>query len=295
MTGSSSEARSGMSFFQGKTAVVTGAGSGIGRALAHALADAGAGTIVITDILQERIDRVTGELREKGAECRGFRVDHSKFEEVKVFADSFFEEWGQVDILCQNAGVGHGGRFLETPLEEFEWVVGINLWGAVFMLNLFLPKMVERHRGSVLVTSSDAGLVPLPFSSAYNMSKFGVTGLCETMRIELSEENVNMTLLCPGDIKTNVIKDGKLHIYDSTGRSSKPEIEKYYEEKGTDPAVVAAAALRGLERNRPIVIVPWSHHGYMWDLHRLSPWLYHKVMASALKLGVFHKMMGIRR
>ncbi len=284
-----------MSFFQGKTAVVTGAGSGIGRALAHALADAGAATIVITDILQERIDQVAGELREKGVEVGGYRVDHSKLDDVKAFADSFFEKYGHVDILCQNAGVGLGGRFLETTLEEFEWVVGINLWGVIYMLNLFVPKMAERRKGSVLITASDAGLAPLPFSSAYNMTKFGVEALGETMRIELTEHNVNVTLLCPGDIKTNVIKDGKLHIYDRTGRSAKPEIEKYYEEKGADPAVVAAAALRGLERNRPIVIVPWSHHGFLWDLHRLSPWLYHKAMAFALKAGVFHKMMGIRR
>jgi short-subunit dehydrogenase len=284
-----------MSFFQGKTTVVTGAGSGIGRALAHALADAGVRTIVITDIFQDRIDTVKAELEAKGVEVDGYKVDHSKFDEVRAFADSFFEKWGHVDILCQNAGVGLAGRFLETSLEEFQWIVNINLWGVVYMLNLFVPKMVERHQGSILITDSDAGIVPLPFSSAYNMTKFAVAGLGETMRIELSEENVKLTLLCPGDIKTNVIKDGKLHLYDSTGRSAKPEIEKYYEEKGADPAVVAAAALRGLEKNKPIVIVPWSHHGYMWDMHRLSPWLYHKVMAFLLKIGVFHKMMGMKR
>lgn len=284
-----------MSFFQGKTAVVTGAGSGIGRALAHALADAGAKSIIITDIIQERIDQVAEELRAKGVQVEGYRVDHSKFDEVKAFADSFFEKWGHVDVLCQNAGVGLAGRFLETSIEEFEWAVNINLWGAVYMLNLFVPKMIERGKGSILITASDAGIVPLPFSCAYNMTKFGVMGLGETMRIELSEENVNVTMLCPGDIKTNVIKDGKLHIYDRTGRSAKPEIEKYYEEKGADPAIVAAAALKGVERNKPIVIVPWSHHGYMWDLHRLSPWLYHKVMAFGLRTGLFHKMMGIRR
>ena len=122
-----------------------------------------------------------------------------------------------------------------------------------------------------------------------------MVGLGETMRTELAEKNVKITLLCPGDIKTNVIKDGKMHIYDREGESARTAIERYYEEKGADPAIVADAALRGLERNRPIVIVPWSHHGYLWDLHRLSPRLYHWAMALALRLGVFHKMMGMNR
>lgn len=284
-----------MGFYSGKTAIVTGGGSGIGRALARELADEGCKAVIITDIVQERLDEVGTELEAKGAKVGTYKVDHSDYESVAAFAEKFFTDWGRVDVLCSNAGVGWGGRFLEASLEEIRWIVNINLMGCVYMLHLFLPKMVERHEGSVLITASDAGLAPLPFMSPYNMTKSGVEALGETIRIELSEENVNVTCLCPGDIKTNVIKDGKLHLNDRTGRSAKPEIEKYYEEKGTDPSVVAKAALKGIERNKPIVIVPWAHHGYMWDLHRLSPWLYHKLMALALKLGVFHKMMGIRR
>lgn len=284
-----------MGFFSGKTAIVTGGGSGIGRALALELADSGCAAVAITDIVPERLDEVGAELEARGVRVGTYRVDHSDFDNVAAFAEKFFEEWGHVDVLCSNAGVGWGGRFLEATLEELRWVVDINLWGCVYMLYLFLPKMVQRRAGSVLLTASDAGLAPLPFSSAYNMTKSGVEALGETIRIELSEENVTVTCLCPGDIKTNVIKDGKLHLNDRTGRSAKPEIEKYYAEKGTDPAIVAKAALAGVERNRPVVIVPWAHHGWMWDMHRLSPRLYHKVMALALKLGVFHKMMGIRR
>ena len=146
-----------MGFYEGKTAVVTGAGSGIGRALALALADAGC-RVVVTDIVQERIDAVLEELREKGAACAGYRVDHSRWEEVRGFADSFFSQWGDVDILCSNAGVGYGGWYEETPLEDWQWVMGINLWGAVHTLHAFTPRMIERGRGSILLTASDAGL-----------------------------------------------------------------------------------------------------------------------------------------
>lgn len=283
-----------MSFYEGRTAVVTGAGSGIGRALALALADAGC-RVAITDKDPERIDHVVEELKSRGADTEGYLVDHSKLEEVRDFTERFFEKWGHVDILCQNAGVGLGGRFTETSLEEWEWVLGIDLWGPIYMLNLFVPKMIERGGGSILLTASDVGLVALPFSSAYNTAKFGVVAIGETLRTELYEHNIKVSLLCPGDIKTNIIRDGPLHIYDSTGKSNKPAIEKYYETNGTEPSVVAAAALRGLERDRPIILVPWIDHGYLVLLRRISPRLYHAAMRFAYNKGVFHKMMGMRR
>ncbi len=283
-----------MGFFHDKTAVVTGAGSGIGRALALALADAGC-RVVITDILQERIDAVLEELRAKGVEAGGYRVDHSSREEVEGFADAFFAEWDHVDILCSNAGVAAGGRFEETRLEDWEWVLGINLWGAIYMMYAFVPRMMERRQGSILLTASDAGLVAMPFMCAYQTSKFGVVGMGETLRMELYEYGIKVSLLCPGDIDTNIIQDGRIYIYDRAGRSNRPELEKYYKTRGADPAVVARAALRGLERDRAIIVVPWIHHGPFILLRRISPQLYHAVMRFALAKGLAHKLMGFRR
>jgi NAD(P)-dependent dehydrogenase (short-subunit alcohol dehydrogenase family) len=282
-----------MSFFQGKTAVVTGAGSGIGKALALALAEAGC-SVVITDIVQERIDAVLEEIRDRGVACGGYRVDHSRLEEVQAFADAFFSEWDHVDILCSNAGVGHGGWYEETPLEDWEWVLGINLWGAVYMLHAFTPRMIARKQGSILLTASDAGLVAMPGMTPYTASKYAVVGMGETLRIELSVHNIKVSLLCPGDIDTNIIRDGRVHLYDKSGRSAKPEIEKYYTTKGIAPSIVAAAALRGLERDRAIILVPWIHHGPLILLRRISPQLYHAVLRFALKKGIVHKMFGIQ-
>ncbi len=283
-----------MGFYEGKTAVVTGAGSGIGRAIALALADSGC-KVVVTDIFQERIDEVVKELESKGTEASGYRVDHTRLEEVETFADRFFDEWGHVDILCSNAGVGQGGWYEETPLGDWEWVLGINLWGAIYTLHCFTPRMIARKQGSILLTASDAGLVAMPGMTAYNASKYAVVAIGETLRIELSVHNIKVSLLCPGDIDTNIIRDGRVHLYDKTGRSAKPEIEKYYRTKGVSPAVVAAAALRGLERDRTIILVPWIHHGPLIVLRRISPQLYHAVLRFALKKGVVHKMFGIQR
>lgn len=283
-----------MGFFNGKTAIVTGAGSGIGRALALALADAGC-AVVITDIVQERIDGVLGELKEKGAKAGAYRVDHSRRGEVEAFAARFFQEWERVDILCSNAGVGQGGWYTEMTLDDWEWVLGINLWGAVYMMHYFVPGMIERGGGSILLTASDAGLVAMPGMTAYNASKYAVVGMGETLRIELSEHNIKVSLLCPGDIDTNIIRDGRVYLYDKAGRSAKPEIEKYYRTRGVPPEMVAKAALRGLERDRAVIVVPWIHHGPLILLRRISPQLYHAAMRFALKKGIVHKMFGIRR
>jgi short-subunit dehydrogenase len=104
-----------------------------------------------------------------------------------------------------------------------------------------------------------------------------------------------VSLLCPGDINTNIIRDGHIYIYDKAGSSNAPELLKYYETKGADPAIVARAALRGLERDKAIILVPWIHHGYLYVLHRISPQLYHSLLRFMLGKGLVHKMMGFRR
>lgn len=282
-----------MAFFEGKTAVVTGGGSGIGRALAHALAEAGC-RVAITDVVPERIGQVVEELKAKGATARGYRVDHSQRDEVERFATRFLADWDHVDILCSNAGVGMGGRFMETTIEDWEWVLGINLWGAIYTLRAFVPHMIERGGGSILITASDAGLYSIPGMAAYQTSKYGVVGLGETLRMELYEHGIRVSLLCPGFINTNIIRDGRIYLYNSTGRSTKPEVEKFYATRGVDPMVVAAAGLRALEKDIGIVLVPWSHGGFQYLLKRISPQLYHHLFRFLWRKGIIHRFFGAR-
>jgi NAD(P)-dependent dehydrogenase (short-subunit alcohol dehydrogenase family) len=281
-----------MGFFSGKTAIVTGAGSGIGCAIALALADAGC-KVMVTDIVEERVNEVVDELKSKGAETGGYVVDHSKREEVEKLAEDFFAEWGHVDILCSNAGVGHGGRMEEIPLEDWEWLLGINLWGAIYMLYYFVPKMIEREQGSILLTSSGAGIVPMPCMAPYNTSKYAVMGLGETLRQELYIYNIKVSVLCPGVINTNIIRDGKVHLYNEDGGSAQAELEEFYATKGIDPSIVAKHALRGLEKDTGIILAPPSHALPQYIVHRISPSLYHGIARYIWKKGSWRKVLGI--
>ena len=282
-----------MSFFSGKTAIVTGAGSGIGRALANELADAGCPKIVVTDIVQERIDEVVEELKRKGVEAGGYLVNHTSAEEVEAFSKKFFEEWDHVDVLCSNAGVGCGGRLEEMNLDDWKWVLDINLWGAIYMMHFFVPEMMKREQGSILLTASDAGLFSIPGMLAYQTSKHAVMGLGTTLRIELSNHNIKLSMLCPAIINTNIICDGRINLTDSKGESAKEPVQKFYTKHGVDPSVPAKAGLRALEKDIGIVISPWSQTGWQYLLWRISPQLYFGIFRFLWKKGFIHKMFGI--
>lgn len=270
-----------METFRDKTAVVTGAGSGIGKELALALAGEGA-HVVITDIVKERIDEVLPQLQGKGVRAGGYRVDHSDLEETRAFADRFFKEWGHADILCCNAGVGHGARIEETSLEEWNWVLGVNLWGVIYMVHFFVPRMIERRQGSILITASQAGLAPAPGMAPYNVTKGALVSLAETLRMELVSHNIGVSALCPGIINTNIIRDGKIHF--SEENSVQSNIAQFYATKGTDPAVVAKDGLRALKRD--IGIMPTPFHAWpLYLLHRISPSLFQRLGKSQWKKG----------
>ncbi|MDP3972472.1 MAG: SDR family NAD(P)-dependent oxidoreductase, partial [Candidatus Nanopelagicales bacterium] len=166
----------------------------------------------ITDINQQRLADVGAELRAVGATTHEYVVDHSCAEAIDALARRFSADVGAVDVLCLNAGVAVSSEFLETSIEDWQWIVGLNLWGPVYMLQAFLPGMVERRTGHVMITASLAGLVGLPTTSAYSASKFAVVGLAESLRAELGPHNIGVSTLCPGIVKTNLLADGKVSL-----------------------------------------------------------------------------------
>ena len=178
-------------------------------------------------------------------------------------------------------------------LEDWKWVLDINLWGAIYMMHFFGPEMMKRGQGSILLTASDAGLFSIPGMLAYQTSKHAVMGMGTTLRVELSNHNIRLSMLCPAIINTRIIADGRINLTDSKGECARAPVQEFYTKHGVDPSVPAKAGLRALEKDIGIVISPWSQTGWQYLLWRLSPQLYFGIFRFLWKKGFIHKMFGI--
>jgi len=192
--------------FKGKVAVVTGGASGIGRALAERFAEEGM-KVVIADVEQSALERAEAEMISDGAEVLAVRCDVSKAHDVKALADRTIEAFDSVHVLCNNAGVGISGPSWEIPLEDWEWVLGVNLWGVVHGIHYFVPLMLEHGQPSHIInTASMAGLTSGGNMAPYHVSKHGVVTLTEGLHHEFlqSGANVRASVLCPGWVDTKI-------------------------------------------------------------------------------------------
>jgi short-subunit dehydrogenase len=273
--------------YRGKHVVVTGGGSGIGRALAHAFAAEGA-EVTITDINQERLDRVVAELQQRGATAAGHRVDHSSEEETRLFAEKLLGETAAVDVVCANAGVAEGSPLDIADMDDWRWVMDINVMGVAYTLRYLLPAMIERGAGAVLITASGAALVPGPGMASYHASKAAACSMGESLSIELAPKGINVSVLCPGIIKTAIAKDSRIHFGDEAVDrvAAANSAERYDDKDAVDPAVVASDALQGLRKNKLIICSPWSHVGPGWLLHRLAPaWFNKRIVLPKWRKG----------
>jgi NAD(P)-dependent dehydrogenase (short-subunit alcohol dehydrogenase family) len=256
---------------RGRTALVTGGASGIGRATALALARRGA-SLVVCDVNDDGLAAVAAELRRLGADVFARRVDVARAEEMETFAAAVHERVEAVDLLVNNAGVGLGGGTLHTSLEDWRWIVGINLFGVIHGCHFFVPAMVRRRRGGHVVNvSSAAGYVASEALAAYATTKFGVFGFSEALRQELAPHGIGVTTVCPGIINTPITASSPLR-----GPEATPEARAYmietYRRRNYPPERVADNILRAVQHGR--TVAPISPEAWvMYVLKRLSPGL----------------------
>jgi NAD(P)-dependent dehydrogenase (short-subunit alcohol dehydrogenase family) len=197
--------------FSGKVAVITGAADGIGRALAGAFAAAGA-RLVLADVDGPRVEAVGRELARLGTQVLTAPSDVSKQDQVLALRDAARARFGTVHVLCNNAGVGGGGPIRNQSLDDWKWIVDVNLWGVIYGIHSFLPILLANDDGGHVVnTASLAGLAVAPGLGPYCVTKFGVVALSETLDAELEAEGsaVGVSVLCPGFVRTNIFTSGR--------------------------------------------------------------------------------------
>ena len=228
----------------GKVAVVTGAGSGIGRALAERFAKAGM-KLAIVDIEQEPLDLAANELRDEGAEVFAARVDVGDAEQMDAFAEQVLDELGGVHVVCNNAGVGAGGPMWELEPKDWAFCFGPNLWGVIHGIRVFTKHLLAQNEGHIVNTASMAGLVSVPGLGPYNATKHAVVTMSETLFGELEAEGseVGVSVLCPGFVSTR-IWDASRHMEegDQPPPEDRAELErtmKAFMEQQMPPSEVA--------------------------------------------------------
>ena len=191
---------------QDRTVIITGGASGIGKSLAFRFGSQGA-NIVVGDIEHVALNNTVSELVSEGISAIGIPVDVSDIDSVRSFRDEVISEFTPPYIVCLNAGVGAGGSIIDSDILDWEWVLGVNLWGVIHGLNVFMPILDKRDEGHIVITSSIAGHLSYPNMGAYNASKHAVLTIAETLHYELLEKGsrIGVSVLCPGLVRTNIL------------------------------------------------------------------------------------------
>jgi NAD(P)-dependent dehydrogenase (short-subunit alcohol dehydrogenase family) len=261
----------GIKDLRDKVVVITGAGSGIGRATAHAFA-AQKSKLVIADINKERLDSVVKEIEALGAQVAAKVTDVSDKSQVEALAKFTLDTYGRVDVIHNNAGVGIGGPLEIFPLEDWEKIVGINFWSVVYGVKYFLPHMIEQRSGHIVNTSSAAGFCGMAALGAYTATKHAVVGFSDVLRAEVRRYNIGVSTICPGVINTNVVRDGKQTLL-PTAKVDQGKMAAFYDKYGWPPERVAKAVIKAVKKNKSLVPVG-PEAWLLWYIKRISQTAY---------------------
>jgi short-subunit dehydrogenase len=276
-----------MTIFAGTAVAVTGAASGIGRALANEFAARGC-DLALADVDESGLRTLAEELaRIHGREVLIRRMDVSDRTQVQDFARESTMRFPHLCVLINNAGVALHGQFDELDLSQIEWLMGINFWGVVFGTHAFLPLFQRQKWAHIVNLSSIFGIIAPPGNCAYAASKFAVRGFSESVRHELAMNGspVRISVVHPGGVKTNIARYSRAgaHLRDASGRSE--TLDRFDQLARTTPIEAARRIIRGIERNEPRILI--GRDAWLMDLiQRLRPVRYWAMMARAVgRLG----------
>lgn len=276
-----------MKDLKGKVAVVTGTGSGIGRATAIELAKEGC-QMAISDINEKELEATRQAIEKLGVKVHAKVLDVANKKAFHDYANEVNDTFGKVNLVINNAGVAVSATIENTSYEDFEWLMNINFWGMVYGTKAFLPHLKASGEGHICNVSSVFGFMAPAGAGAYNASKFAIRGFNETLRAELDIEDcgVSLSSIHPGGIKTNIARDAR--VDDKTLADmgvEKHEIHKRFSQIAmTTPEKAAKTIVNGIKKNKMRILIGFDAHMIDWST-RFMPILYRKAVTNIMKLA----------
>ena len=264
------------------TAVITGAATGIGRALCQQLAEAGC-SVFASDINPNALEKTAGAVRAAGGSIETAIVDVANQEAMEEYAARIVSDHGAPDLLVNNAGIALAGRTWEMTVGDLQSILKVNYWGVVHGTLGFLPAMRARNKGNIVNISSIFGIISFPAMGAYNSSKFAVRGFTECLRMELDLERSGVRVTCvhPGGIDTDIVQTQRLGSLRETIPDHEAVKTEFSRRAITTPEAAAAKILRAASKGRRRVLIGLDAHLIDWA-QRLLPTLYQPIVLRAV-------------
>lgn len=249
-----------MSEFKSKVIIITGAASGIGRALSEELSRHGA-KLILADANKDNLGRLASEMEKNGAHASAVYLDVSKAEQVQALIDNAVSEHGRLDYIFNNAGIAVAGELNDLNLDHWRRIIDVNLWGVIYGTSAAYSVMLRQGFGHIVNTASLAGLVGAPTMIPYATTKFAVVGLSTSLRVEAEEFGVKVSVVCPGFIRTGIF-DAATYV-----RARQEDLLAQVPFKLLDANKAARIILRGVLRNKAIIVFPF-YGRFLWWLQR---------------------------
>ncbi|MFP5357891.1 MAG: SDR family NAD(P)-dependent oxidoreductase [Gammaproteobacteria bacterium] len=276
-----------MKSFNNRVAAITGASSGIGRALALELAARKCHLALCSHSNQQGLAETAEQAARHGVTVTQARVDVASREQVEAWAAQVVQEHGRVNLVINNAGVALAGTVAATGIEDYEWLMGINFWGVLYGTKAFLPHLQAAGEGHIVNISSIFGLFAQPGMSAYNASKFAVRGFTESLRqeLDLARNGVSATCVHPGGVRTNIASSARTSdsIAELTGGNAADGMKQFEKLLNTSAEQAARQILRGVQKNARRVLVGLDARAAD-SLQRLMPARYQSLLTGGLRL-----------
>lgn len=272
--------------FVDRRVFITGAGSGLGRALCLALAARGWKT-ALADINGDRLRETAALVRQQGGQSLEISCDVTRAQDLEKAAALVGGEWGGVDVVINNAGVSAYGDMETIPLDRWTWILNINLMGVIHGCKSFIPVLEKQGGGHIVNIASYLAFLAAPGSSCYNVTKAGILSLSETLRIELAGKNIGVSVVMPSFFKTNLMD--QLYCPDSVQEKM---IRTLFFRSTIPAGRIAEDIIRAMERNRFYVLPQWDAR-LLWHIKRWMPGLYLKMFAFVYRKGYINRILGI--